>query len=249
MTCRANQTVLLSVAFITTLLVSAGIAHADCDTIDLLYNQRYPYQYEEDGQVRGLTADPTNQAFQKAGIPYRWQLIPSKRQMHYLRQNRGCSCSAGWFKNAQRETFALYTKSIYQDQPQVALTWTGNPKLNQPISTVELFANESMWVLIKSGYSYGRVLDERLGTLKSQVNEVTWENETMLFSIYKKRHDYFLIAPEEAKALIKASEYPPKDFKLIPLTDLEASEKRYILCTPRVGHDIIERLNQAIPDA
>lgn len=249
MNTTSNIRLLQNLILVATLCMTTGMAYAECTSIDLLYNHRYPYMYEEDGQIKGLTADPANRAFKQAGIAYSWQLIPSKRQMHYLRQNLACTCAVGWFKNAERESFALYTKSIYRDQPQVALTWAGNPKLDSPITTTELFAKKDLWVLKKSGYSYGRALDERLRSLQSKVDEVTWENETMLFSIYKKRHDYFLIAPEEAKALIKASDYPKERFRLIPLTDLDAAEKRYILCTPQVGRNIIRQLNQAIPDA
>jgi hypothetical protein len=231
-----------------TMLMLNGWAQASCEQVDLLYNQRYPYLYKEGDHVRGLTADPASQAFQAAGIPFAWKLIPSKRQMLYLQENQDCLCLVGWFKNAEREAFGLYTKSIYQDLPQVALTWAGHPKLKAPLTTETLFSDAELRPLIKNGYSYGQYLDQRLPALQSRAREVTWENAQMLKSIFLKHYDYFIIAPEEASALIQASEYPQEHFALIKLTDLMASEKRYIVCSRRVGSEIIERLNRHIAD-
>ena len=76
--------------------------------ITLHYNERPPYLVTTEDGVGGLTGAPTTQVFAASGIPYNWEQTPSKRQIYLLQQNEGRDCLVGWFKNAEREGFALH---------------------------------------------------------------------------------------------------------------------------------------------
>ena len=68
----------------------------------------------------------------------------------------------------------------------------------------------------------------------------------MLKMLQHNRIDYFFISHEEADSLIESSGIPKNNFKYIAFSDMPKGEKRYLLCSKKVGDDIIEKLNSAI---
>lgn len=99
---------------------------------------------------------------------------------------------------------------------------------------------------VKDGYSYGAFLDTKITKRKPVTDVTTAHNINMLKKVHIGRNDYFFIAPEEADALIDLSGLPKKDFKYIAFSNMPEGEKRYIICSQKVGHDVIIKLNQAI---
>lgn len=226
--------------------VNAKLADKACSSINLLYHERTPYAETVGQAVKGLTASPASSAFEKAGIPFKWVLTPSKRQLLFIQENHGCDCSIGWFKNTEREKFVQYTSAIYKDQPQIAIARADNDKIKSGEIVADSFSNANLILGIKDGYSYGKFLDEQIATLKPRTDVTTAENSNMLEKVYRGRNDYFFIAPEEADNLILISGFPREDFKYITFTDMPDGEQRYIICSKRVGYEIINKLNQAI---
>jgi polar amino acid transport system substrate-binding protein len=233
---------------ISVLLLAASESMAGCDSVNVHYNERIPYLHKTENGVEGLTATPTAAAFQKAGIPFRWENTPSKRQMKIIKENGGCDCLVGWFKNPEREKFAKYTHYIYQDKPQIALTRADNKKLRSGTTVDSVLSDPELTLEIKEGYSYGSFLDAKIAQYKPKIDRTIYENINMLKKIHAKRADYFFIAPEEAQGLIESSGLPRKDFKFIEFSNMQKGEKRYILCSQKVGDDLIERLNKALTD-
>jgi polar amino acid transport system substrate-binding protein len=221
---------------------------AGCDSRNLHFHERIPYVHEIENGVEGFTATPATAAFQKADIPFQWKKTPSKRQMLIIKNNKGCDCAVGWFKNPEREKFAKYTLPIYQDRPQIALTRADNEKLRSGMTVDSLFSDPNLILGVKNGYSYGIYLDMKIVQHKPAVEKTTCENINMLKLIHVRRWDYFFIAPEEADWLIESSGLSKKDFKYIEFKDIPEGEKRYIMCSQKVGDEIIERLNKAITE-
>ncbi len=237
----------ITLFYIIGLFVQTSVVIADCmNNITVHYHERVPYLQTTPQAVKGLTADPTNFAFNEAGISFQWQKTPSKRQMAIIEMNKGCDCSVGWFKNPDRQKFAKYTNYIYQDQPQVAMTRADNRKLKNGLSVVNILSNRELKLLVKNGYSYGSFLDKKISQNKPRLTKVVYENMKMLELIYYNRFDYFFIAPEEANDLIKASGFSRENFKYITFSDMPPGEKRYIICSKQIQDSIIEKLNEAI---
>lgn len=214
--------------------------------ITVHYNERPPYLVTTDSGVTGLTGDPVTVAFEKIGVPYRWQQTPTKRQIYLLQQNSGKDCVIAWFKNAERETFAKFTLPVYQDMPQIALARADNEKVPSSGRIDDFFSNPKLTLLVKDGYSYGDFLDQKIETLQPNRIVTTNENSGMLKMIHAGHADYMLIAPEEADGLIKSSTYYESDFKKINFTDILSGEKRYILCSMQVEDAVIDKLNEVI---
>ncbi|MBW2204389.1 MAG: transporter substrate-binding domain-containing protein [Deltaproteobacteria bacterium] len=228
------------------LIVNASVCMAECSVITVRYHERVPYIQTTPNGVEGLTGTLVALSFKKAGIPFIWKKTPSKRQIKVLKDNSGCDCLVGWFKNPDREKFAKYTHHIYQDKPQIALARFDNGKLQNGIGVDSVLSNPGLKLLVKDGYSYGSYLDARIAEHKPAIDRSTTENINMLKKIHFKRGDYFFISPEEADGLIESSGLPKEDFKYITFSDMPEGEKRYIMCSQKVEDEVIEKLNAAI---
>jgi polar amino acid transport system substrate-binding protein len=229
--------------FVTALLLNGSQAMAD--DITVLYNQRPPYLVESGGSVSGLTGAPVDAAFKKAGIPFKWESAPSNRQMTMIKESQTPVCAAGWFKNPEREAFGRFTAPIYQDKPTVILTRGGGPATAH--HTVEsLLADAKMTVLVKSGYSYGRFIDDKLPKAAAKKSSTTQENIGMATMIAENRADFMFLAAEEGSELLKAPELTDKGLVLADLTDMPPGNQRYLLCSRSVTPETIEALNRAI---
>jgi polar amino acid transport system substrate-binding protein len=216
------------------------------EVIYLHYNERPPYLVTTQNGVEGLVGGRTSAVFEKSNLPFVWVQTPSKRQIYILQQNTGRNCLPGWFKTADRETFAKYTVPIYQDEPQIALTRARNDEIPATTTVDEIFKRSELTLLVKDGYSYGSFLDQKMAELDPARIETTVENSGMLKMIYAGHADYFFIAPEEAEGVITASGYELQDFKEIHFTDITEGENRYILCDFQIDDATIDLLNEAI---
>lgn len=246
-----KKTKLLSVFYILTFwIVSASISvAATCNEITLHYHERVPYYVTEgENEISGLIGSQASLVFKKAEIPFSPKATPAKRQMYLLKKNSGCDCFVGWFKNPEREEFAKFTSSIYQDKPQIALARSDNDKINSGSGVDTVLQNHELKILIKEGYSYGVFLDNKITHYSPPFDSSVGENTRMLKKIYFKRGDYFFISPEEADSLIESSEFSEDDFKYITFSNMPKGEKRYIMCSPQVDDDIIQRLDQQIAE-
>lgn len=224
-------------------LSAAPSAHAQ---VVLLYNERPPYLVTQDGALTGLTGSAAVAAFKAANIPFTTQLVPSIRQLVRIRNNTGADCAVGWFKTEERMSYAKFTKPIYQDHPQIALTAAGAGKLTDAESLESALSNQDISLLVKQGYSYGTTIDELIAKLHPKLIAVSGENTQMLRMIRAGRADYMFAAPEEADGLITASGINPAEIRKVSFSDAPHGEYRYILCSRNVSDEVIERLNRVI---
>ena len=216
------------------------------DAIALHYFERVPYMHATDGVVVGLVADPAQEAFERAGVPFYWRETPPKRQLYIIHQNTGRDCLVGWFKNAERERIGKFTLPIYQDEPTVALARSDDERLVSGGKVEDLLADRDLVLLVKDGFSYGRFLDGLIASLSPRRITTTVGNVEMLKMIQAGRADYLFVAPEEAETLIMTAGFAARNFQIIRFSDMPPGEKRYIWCSRQVEDEIIARLDEAI---
>ncbi len=214
--------------------------------ITIHYHERPPYYITGPLGVYGLCADPAKIAFQKAGIPFRWEKTPASRQLNILKANSGRDCLLGWFKNPAREKFARYSRPIYSDKPMIALALANNDRIITDSPLEDTLLNGKLVLLRKSGYSYGRFVDTMISKLRPRQDMTDAENVGMLKMIHSRRTDYFFISEEEAHALTTSSGLPPNDFKYVHFTDMPTGNKRYLLFSKKVAVEEVARINAAI---
>lgn len=219
---------------------------ASAQTVALHYNSRPPYLTVQDGVLSGLTGSPAVAAFKASGVPFVIKETPATRQLKILKDNDGADCAIGWFKNAEREAFAKFTKPIYQDEPQIVLTAAGNTKFKATDTVEAVLANQGLTLLVKSSYSYGKGLDALIEKHLPKRHTVGAENIQMFKMVQAQRADYMFTAPEEASVTIPMAGFQQDQFHLIKLANMPKGEYRYILCSHSVPDETIARLNAAI---
>lgn len=226
------------------ILASAGSAIAD--PISVLFNERPPYLMRQGDQVIGLTGAVTGAAFKKAGIAMAWSEIPATRQLALVKENSAEVCAVGWFKNPDRESFARFTKAIYQDKPTAILGRAGDARLSGIDHLDKLLTDKGLTLLVKQSYSYGGFLDGKLAALAPKHSETSVENVQMAKLIAAGRADYMFLAEEEGQAMLATPELKGAGLSLYRIADMPKGSDRYILCSLKVPPATIAKLDQAI---
>jgi uncharacterized protein (TIGR02285 family) len=218
------------------------------DSIHLYYFDRIPYAVADDrGGVSGLCAAPAAKAFQKAGIPFQWKKMPSKRQLATIKYNKKKACGIGWFKNSEREEFARFTDPIYQDKPAITISRKENKAIERHRNLQTLLKDKSIKLLVKDGFSYGTYIDGLIDKYNPDVVKVvTSTNIQMLQMILARRADYYFTSEEEAEHMIQSAGYSVSQFQLQHYSDMPAGNRRYIICSQQVSPETIDLLNHAL---
>lgn len=227
-------------------LLTSLVEESPSQEIILHYHDRRPYHLTFKKTVHGLVADPINKAFESAGIPFSWRETPAKRQLSIIASNKDRSCAAGWFKTEDRLQFAQFSVPIYQDKPIVAITRADTRLKNSSGTLEEVFYNNELLLLVKSGYSYGALIDDLLQKYNPWKISTTVDNRGMLQMILNHRADYTLMAEEEAVDLLFFSGLDKDHFSLVSFSDLPLGNQRYVICTSQVEKEIIDKLNKSI---
>ncbi len=215
--------------------------------VTLHYVVRPPYMMVQGDAVLGLTGGPSFQAFKLAQVPVRIQETPFARQLRTLKENTGQDCMIGMFWKAEREAFGRYSKSVYQDQPQLVLAAADHRQRFKAHAAIEdLFGDRSLRLLVKLGYSYGAPLDALIERLQPNRRTTPDENLQMIRQIKLGMADYMLIAPEEAAVAIEAAGFKPADFLQLRYANMPPGEQRHLLCSKRVPVETMQRLDAAI---
>jgi len=225
-------------------LLQSASARAEGELV-LYYHERPPYAVKAaDGSVRGLLADIADKAMKAAGIAYRWEDLPSARQIEVIKRDDGPACGLGWFKRPDREIFAKFTAPIYHDLPTIVVARADDARFSGTPTLDTLFRDKSLLLLTKTGYSYGAEIDGKIAALKPRTRADSGDNRIMLGMVSKERVDYMIMAEEEAKVLLAQSEFA--GLAIFHLANPPAGEYRYLMCSKSVPDDLIARINQAI---
>jgi polar amino acid transport system substrate-binding protein len=230
-------------------IVIAPIAIFSAEPIRILYDERPPYMSSDGmGGVRGLTADIITYAMKKTDIPYRWELIPSPRQLMMIKTGNDRIAALGWFRNPEREQFAKYSIPVYRDRSIAILTRKNHPAMLRHATLDSLFGDGERVLLVKAGYSYGPFIDRKIAEQKPMLMSVTGGNREMITMIIRSRADYMFIAPEEAGPAIRAAGFSVADFSLLNPSGMPSGEKRYLLFSRQVDDATIRRINRYIEE-
>lgn len=225
-------------------MLAPALAMAD-DKITLSFNDRPPYLVAgADGSASGLTGTPAAEAFRAAGIDVAWSKVPPNRQLVVIKEG-GQNCAIGWYKTAEREQFAKFTKPIYRDKPTVIIA---NPKFaagdNAKLS--DILATKGVRVLVKENFTYGPYIDAALDKVKGAQTKSNGTSTQMLQLVNANSVDFMFASEEEASYLVEQSGIGAGNFKQIKMPDVPVGDDRYIMCSKDVSDDVIGRLNKVI---
>lgn len=224
-------------------------ARADHLPITIYFHVRPPYA--EPGApvgVKGLLVTPVIKALNEAGLEAQWVEMPPARQTEEIKRAVQPACGLGWFKRPDREEFAIFTAAIYKDRPTVIVARKDDARFAAPASLQRTFSDPRLRLLVKTGYSYGEVIDDWVLQYHPSAEESAGTNEAMLNMIANGRNDYMIMAAEEADYLLERDAPLGAALHAVALSDAPEGEQRYLMCSKSVPADAIARLNAKLVD-
>jgi len=217
------------------------------EKLQILYEDRPPYYVtENDDSVSGIVLTPVALALKKAGIDFEWVIRSSKRQIVEVKNNRRAICTPGWFKKPERELFAKFSDSVYQDKPQVILARVDNPHKDHHTKLEQLFSDKAHRIGVKLGFSYGTYIDQLLAKHQPTLIETSQNLDGMVRMLLGKRFDYMITTPEEYVVLKERLGKSSQLIAALSLNDIPPGNKRYLICSKKVDDEIINRFNAAL---
>ncbi|MEQ9487709.1 MAG: hypothetical protein RIM72_01815 [Alphaproteobacteria bacterium] len=218
------------------------------EPVALMYQIRAPYIVDNgDGTIRGLTADPSVLAFDRAGLDFKPVEIPTNRQLAMIRANMSAACGIGWFDRPDRRSFARFTSPVYRDRPTVALMLRKTAATVEDTSLEEMIANDALSLLIRTQFSYGAKIDSWIDAYQPDTTAVTLDNVGMARMIEAERADYMLLAEAEAShLLLEIGEDRAGKLEYLVMSDSPHGNYRHLMCSKSVPAAVIERLNAVI---
>ncbi|MCF6247726.1 MAG: transporter substrate-binding domain-containing protein [Desulfobacula sp.] len=230
-------------------ILHVSMAFAQTQTLTILYFKRPPYYNTVNGNAEGFLVEFVRKVFQDAGVRHVFAEMPPQRILHYLKNSQKRICSIGWFKTKQRQEFAKFSLSIYQNKPLVILTTKSyQQQIVKHQSIKDVFLDRSLSLARIDSFSYGAVLDEWINNYAPKVHGIPSNQLVLPQLIVFNRASYMLVAPEEIDTMLVQAKLDPNEFISISKSDIPQGNKRYIIYSKNVENDLIKRVNQAIVD-
>ena len=168
----------VALAVLWSLWAAAGAAAQE--PLPVYYFERPPYYFTHDGHPTGFLLDRAVALFALAGVPARYESMPSKRIMHKLQSDEPC-CSVGWFRVPGREAFARFTLPIHRDKELVALFAGPDAQAMYAHNNVAtLLADDSLVLGVVDGFSYGWVVDNLIHTIDPRMKVMVSTQDRMV---------------------------------------------------------------------
>lgn len=223
-------------------IASLGLT-AQARLLTVYYNDRPPL-YIVNGNT-GFITDIVKLVLNEAKIPYTFVDLPSNRIQENIKSGTEYSTGIGWFKNADRETWAQFSKPIYQDAPQVVLVNKNKASLLGPSVSLDKLFKSGLVLAKKDGYSFGQAIDAKVTSSGVTVSTATMEIPQILKLIGLGRSDFTILGREEASYILK-NDPSISDVVIVPLSDPPAGNYRYFMLSKAVDKATVDKINAAI---
>lgn len=216
------------------------------ETLPVVYPSRPPYNYTVDGKAAGTLVELVEKILEGAGLSPQFAEMPSKRILLGLKEPGSRLCSFGWFKNPERESYAVFTRPISEDSPLLALILQKNaPHFSGKATFKELAADKALPLGLITGWSYGDTIDGLIRQEQTPVVDIPGRREQGAM-LAMGRFAYTLARESEIDEVISLSGRPAEEFLALSLADVQERNKRYILCGKGVPEAVIARINASI---
>jgi polar amino acid transport system substrate-binding protein len=218
-------------------------AAAQDEVITLHYMNRPPYMMSKEGSSPiGVVAEPAEEAFKKAKIPFVWEKTPVNRQFALIKANQGLHCAVGFEETALRRKFAKFSEPLYIGQPFIAIT---SLKVNEKSGVTLKYMLSKYTILAKENYSQGDVVTSLIMESKNKYLTST-PSKHMVRMIAQGHGDFMMLSNEELEYYVQHGIVDPKDIHVLTFSDVNLRFARRIMCNQRVDDRIIQKLNKVI---
>jgi polar amino acid transport system substrate-binding protein len=228
------------------LAVLANLAMAQ--DLSMVFRDKPPYSYVEQGVQKGFLLDRTRLILEAAAIRHNFREMPPKRIFQEIQDNAEAICSFGWYKIPEREKFARFSLPIHTDRPHVVLAGPRSAEDVRRHKTLKsLMADGALTLATVDGVSYGPDLDAMIASFAGKNDRALVPPLQVAKKVAAKRADFMLIDQEDYDYLMATNpEFRDEMLVRIEYPDLPPGLKRYILCSQRVGAETMAKIDAAI---
>jgi len=221
---------------------------ATADSLLMVYVDKPPYSFLDKGVEKGFLLERTRRVLSRAGVESRFREMPPKRILREIQNNAQAICSFGWYKLAEREKFALFSAPLHQDRPQAVLAGPHSAAaVRRHASLKQLMSDGALILATAEGFSYGQEIDSMLAACPGRIDRTVQSELQVARKIAAQRADFMFIDQEDYELLSEAdADFRGNGLVRIEYPDMPPGLKRYILCSQKVGADVMRRIDASI---
>jgi polar amino acid transport system substrate-binding protein len=243
----APCTVRVLAAVLAALAIWAPAAGA-AEPLLMLFRDKPPYSYLENGVYKGALLKKTERVLARARIEAKFAVLPPKRIFKEIEDNAAPVCSFGWYKIAEREKYARFSAVLQQDRPHLVLVNAASAKkLRRHKSLKAVMSDPSLTLAVAGGVSYGPELDAMIEKFPGEVDRALIPPVLVAKKVANGRADFMFFDQEDYDYLIeKDPQFRESGMLSVRYPDRPAGLKRYIICSRQVSEDTMRKINAAI---
>lgn len=130
---------------------------AQRNALPIVFEEYPPYEYVEDGQVKGINMDIIREAFKRLGMTPFFEPRPWNRGLYQLQTGEILALSSG-FKTKERMLFAYFPEAPLAMETNMVIS-----RADRDISVTSLEDLRGMRIGVVRGYAYGTEFDTMRG--------------------------------------------------------------------------------------
>jgi len=221
---------------------------AMADALLMVYRDKPPYSYLENGVAKGFLLERTRRVLSRAGLEAEFREMPPKRIFLEIQKNGQAICSFGWYKLAEREAYARFSEPLHQDRPQAVLVGPRSVETVRRHTTLKgLMSDSALTLASAAGVSYGSELDAMISAFPGKIDSTLQSPLQVARKIASQRADFMFVDQEDFDYLKESNaDFGGSGLVRIEYPDMPPGLKRYILCSQQVGGETMRRINTAI---
>jgi len=220
---------------------------ANAEPVRIGFVERAGYAYVDQGTPKGLLVDIAAKILSAAKVDFSFEALPQQRLVATNKDGTEPVCALGMFKNAERESFAVFTKPIYKNQPIGVLVLTSKKSNFAKFPTVADVVNDPNLTLGEiNGFSYGGFVDDLISKMAGKKYTASVTPALLVSMLNAERIDYMFADPEEYEALADAVKVDRSAVTLLHFKDIPEGNQRYLMCSKAVPQATINKINTVI---
>jgi len=227
-------------------LLLSGAAWPAPPELTVVWRDKPPYHYMDNGVPQGFLLERAKTIFQVAGLPARFINEPQKRIWANLAHGATNYCSISWYRLPEREAVAQFSAPFHEDLPHSVLA---APKAIAQVQThatlASLLADPGLTLGVVEGVSYGPTLDKMIRDSKNQRMSRTVEATQMMRMLSVNRASYMFVDREDWDYFRQQGQ-ALQSLTRVDFPDMPPGLQRHIVCSKDVPADTMNKINQAI---
>lgn len=218
------------------------------EPLDVYLVEKAPYYYLSGRDAHGFLYARFACIMRNAKIPVVFHFQPINRVLQRIRVDKK-ACSLGWFRIPGRESFAIFSDGLWNDQSMgVVVHKDAVARFAAFGSLDKMLATPGLRAVIPENVSFGQKLDLMLTQSKNDIQTSTINFVQAQTMVASKRVDYTIANVPEYNwhKEVEKERYGRDVIEMIRYSDMPEGEQRHLMCHRDFDSRQRAAINQAI---